>query len=89
MEGETIVQLVTIISSAVVAIITLLVRSRVIGLEKEVVDLRATIASAHALILDQYDDIKAFGAVKIPVAEKMPKPTKGEDWTANPPYRAK
>jgi hypothetical protein len=51
MSEETILKLVTIITPAIVAVIGLLVRAYLITLGKEVDQLRATIASLHAVVL--------------------------------------
>lgn len=53
MSGDQIVQIVTIIMSALVSIVGLLLRARIIALEGNVEELRATISSVHALMLNK------------------------------------
>jgi hypothetical protein len=72
MSEETILKLVTIITPAIVAVIGLLLRAYLIGLGKEVDQLRATIASLHAVVLK---------------AQSTAVPTPDEPYTAMPPYR--
>lgn len=62
MEGETILAIVTAVASAVVTIITILVRAQVIGLKKEIVALKQTLSSTHAIVMRQNELITSLNA---------------------------
>jgi len=89
MDGNTIVQVTTIIVGGIVAVVTLLVRADVNRLKAEITELRQTVAGAHALILQQNEIIQQLGGHDVAPIEKMPRSPKPEDWTASPPYRHK
>jgi len=89
MDGNTIVQVTTIIVGGIVAVVTLLVRADVNRLKAEITELRQTVASAHALILQQNEIIQQLGGHDVATIEKMPRPPRPEEWTASPPYRRK
>jgi uncharacterized metal-binding protein len=93
MSGDTLVQIVTIVVGGIVAIVTLLVRADVNKLKAEITELRQTVASAHALILRQNDQITALAASNSDLAQQNlkvdihPQKTKPEPYVGNPPYR--
>lgn len=62
MTGSEIIQIVSLFLTAIVSIVTLLVRSRIIALEGEITSLKAVVASSHAIILQQFDTIKELKA---------------------------
>ena len=87
MTAEVLLQILTLVFSTIISVLTLLLRSRVLILEAEVLTLHATIASAHALILQQNTLISSMTTQKIDAVEKMPRKGISSDYTANPPYR--
>jgi len=87
MDGNTIVQVTTILVGGIVAVVTLLVRADVNQLKAEITQLRQTVASAHALILSQNEIIENLTQKPIAPIEKSPRRGATDEWTANPPYR--
>ena len=86
MDGNTIVQVTTIIVGGIVAVVTLLVRADVRSLKLEVGTLRETVASAHALLLQQNEIIHNLTEKPIDPVEKIPRKVE-QSYQASPPYR--
>jgi len=87
MSGSEIVQIVSLVLTAVVSIVSLLVRARIIALEGEIKDLGETLKAANVLILKQGDTIDAMSAQILAMAgPKTIKPIE-KGWEGNPPYR--
>lgn len=87
MTGSEIVQIVSLILTAVVSITTVLVRARIIALEGEIKDLNTIITSANALILKQGNTIDTMSAQIVAMADTPARKIKDEPYTAMPPYR--
>lgn len=62
MTGSEIVQVVSLVLTAVVSIVTLLVRARIIALEGEIKELNVIIKAANALIIEQGVTINTLAA---------------------------
>jgi len=103
-DWPAIVSIVTIIVGGIVTLGTLYIRSELASLQKELRDLRATLASTHALLMGQHDPIMALegvlGVLKSqkhsaefdtasPEASEQRFPRVAEEpYTAMPPYRS-
>ena len=72
MSGSEIVQIVSLVLTAVVSIVSLLVRARIIALEGEIKDLGETLKAANVLILKQGNTIDAMSAQILAMAEPKP-----------------
>jgi len=86
MTGSEIVQIISLVLTAVVSIVTLLVRARIIGLEGEVKKLNETLVLANQMIIDQGLTISQLSqhlAMATPTKQRQDKP---ETWKGNPPY---
>ena len=57
MTGSEVVQIVSLVLTAAVSIVSLLVRARIIGLEEKIEDLNNNIQAANAMILKQGNTI--------------------------------
>lgn len=79
MTGSEIVQIVSLVLTAIVSIVTLLVRARIITLEGEVKELHETLKAANALIIDQGVTINTLSAWRTM--------EKDNPYEAMPPYR--
>lgn len=87
MSGSEVVQIVSLILTAVVSIVTLLVRARIIALEGEIKELNAVVTAQNTLILAQGQTIdKLSNHIVEKAAEKPIKPIE-KGWEASPPYR--
>jgi len=91
MTGDTIVQIVGVLSAMVVTVVTIWTRADVQSLKAEIVSLKATIASGHALLLQQNEIISNLTERPIQPIEKMGRPVHNEPtdqpYTSMPPYR--
>lgn len=75
MTGSEIVQIISLVLTAIVSIVGLLVRARIIGLEGEVRKLNETLTAANALIIDQGLTITALSqqlAMERPTTSQPP-----------------
>jgi len=86
MTGTEIIQLVSLILTTVVSIVTLLVRARIIALEGEIKDLNVTLTAANALILKQGNTIDIMAAQIVAMADTPKRKMKDETYTGFPPY---
>ena len=86
MSGSEIVQIVSLLLTAVVSIVSLLVRARIIALEGEIKDLGETLKAANVLILKQGNTIDQMSAQIVAMAEPKQKIKPIEPYTAMPPY---
>lgn len=87
MTGSEIVQIVSLFLTAIVSIVTLLVRARIIALEGEIKDLNTVITAANALILRQGNIIEQMNEQIVQFASVAVKRDKEQPYTAMPPYR--
>lgn len=87
MSGSEIVQIVSLVLTAVVSIVSLLVRARIIALEGEIKDLGETLKAANALIMKQGDTIDAMSSQILAMADTPSRKIKDEPYTSMPPYR--
>jgi cell division protein FtsL len=62
MDSSTIVQIVTIVTGAIVTIVGLLVRSRIMALEQELRGLKTIITAQNAIINGLGNQIKSLSA---------------------------
>lgn len=62
MDGEALIAIVTIVASTVVTVVTILVREQVMGLKTEVIALKQTLASTHAIVMRQNELITSLSA---------------------------
>jgi len=91
MSGDTIVQIVGVLSAMVVTVVTIWTRADVQSLKAEIVSLKATIASGHALLLQQNEIISNLTERPIQPIEKMARPAHAEPsdqtYQGSPPYK--
>lgn len=87
MSGSEIVQIVSLVLTATVSIVGLLVRARIIALEGEIKELNAVITSANALILRQGNIIEQMNEQIVQFAAVSVKRAKDEPYSGSPPYR--
>lgn len=87
MTGSEIVQIVSLVLTAVVSIVTLLVRARIIALEGEVKDLNVIIREANTLILKQGNTIDQMSMQIVAMSDTPTRRVKDEPYTTIPPYR--
>lgn len=86
MAGSEIVQIVSLVLTTVVSIVTLLVRARIIALEGEIKDLNTIITAANALILKQGNTIDTMSAQIVALVDTPSRKVKEEPYTTMPPY---
>lgn len=87
MESGDIVQIVSILVTAIVSIVGLLVRARIISLEGEIKALNLVITAANVLILKQGNTIDAMSA-HIMASQPPPRGiVKDDPYEAMSPYR--
>lgn len=79
MSGSEVVQIVSLVLTAIVSIVTLLVRARIIALEGEVKELNVIIKAANALIVSQGVTINELAQRRVMEKDKP--------YEAMPPYR--
>jgi len=87
MSGSEIVQIISLVLTAAVSIVTLLVRARIIALEGEIKDLNEILTAANAMILKQGNTIDAMSAQIVSMADTPARKVKPEPYTSMPPYR--
>lgn len=88
MTGSEIVQIISLVLTAIVSIVTLLVRARIIALEGEIKDLNTTLTAANTLIMKQGNTIDAMSEQIVAMAGAPTRSApKDEPYTAMPPYR--
>lgn len=87
MTGSEVVQIVSLILTAIVSIVSLLVRARIIALEGEIKDLGETLKAANALIMKQGDTIDTMSNQIVSMADKKPIAPIEKGYEASPPYR--
>lgn len=87
MSGSEIVQLFSLFLTAVVSIVSLLVRARIIALEGEIKDLNKILTTANEMILKQGNTIDAMSAQIVAMADTPARKIKEEPYTSMPPYR--
>lgn len=78
MDGETILAIVSAVLTTIITVVSILVRANVIGMKKEIVELKATIASAHAIIMRQNESISSLVAQ---VKEMSAQQSRGSDYS--------
>lgn len=87
MTGSEVVQIISLVLTTVVSIVSLLVRARIIGLENEVKKLGETLTLANEMIIKQGLTIANLSqqlAMSVPTKTRQDKP---QDWQGSPPYR--
>lgn len=87
MTGSEIVQIVSLLLTAFVSIVGLLVRARIIALEGEIKDLGIVVTAQNQLILSQGQTIDKLSAHLVDQADKPKRKVKDEPYTTMPPYR--
>ena len=87
MTGSEVVQIVSLVLTAVVSIVSLLVRARIIALEGEIKDLGETLKAANVLILKQGNTIDLMSSQIVQMAGTPARKAKDEPYTSMPPYR--
>lgn len=87
MTGSEIVQIISLVLTTVVSIVTLLVRARIIALEGEIKDLNEVITSANVLILKQGNTIDQMSAQIVAMADVKQIKHIEKGWEASPPYK--
>lgn len=87
MSGSEIVQIVSLVLTALVSIITLLVRARIIALEGEIKDLGIVITAQNQLILAQGQTIDKLSSHLVTVADEPKRKVKEEPYTTMPLFR--
>lgn len=86
MESGDIVQIFSILVTAIVSIVGLLVRARIIALEGEIKALNLVITAANVLILKQGNTIDAMSAHIMAEAAKRAGVVKPNPYEGFPPY---
>lgn len=87
MSGSEIVQIVSLVLTAVVSITSLLVRARIIALEGEIKDLNKILTAANVLIMKQGNTIDEMSTTIAMLAEPKREIKPIEPYTSMPPYR--
>jgi len=85
--GSEIVQIISLVLTAVVSIVTLLVRARIIALEGEISELKSVLVEANQMIISQgltITELSQSLAMSKPEKRMVDKPL---DWQGFPPYR--
>ena len=85
MTGSEIVQIISLVLTAVVSIVSLLVRARIIGLEGEVKKLGETLTVANQMIIDQGLTITNLSQQLAMSTHDKRNPDKPQTWQGNPP----
>ena len=89
MTGDQIIQIVSLVLTAAVSIITLLVRARIIELEGEVKGLNALLTTANQTITTMSGTIDSMSAQITALTDTPKARVKDEPYTAMPPYKPK
>jgi len=89
MTGDQIIQIISLVLTAVVSIITLLVRARIIALEGEVRTGNTLLAAANATIATMSQTIEGMSAQITALSDTPKARVKDEPYTAMPPYKPK
>lgn len=87
MTGSEIVQIISLVLTAVVSIVSLLVRARIIALEGEIKDLNQVLTAANTMILKQGNTIDQMSQTIAQMADAPQRKIKPEPYQGNPPYR--
>ena len=87
MSGSEIVQIVSLVLTTIVSIVSLLVRARIIALEGEIKDLNKVLTAANVLIMKQGNTIDQMSAQIVAMADTPGRKIKEEPYAAMPPYK--